>query len=142
MRKTKSKFLLLNLFMLLLTACHKDLPEPEAKSKVIPMVSVETSQDVPVVGREDNQSFSVQHHVKNQNVFVECMIPNFSFREHHKNKGKMVLYVDGEKKEEIKTAAFIIKGLTPGTHKIKLSVFKSDNDQTASMEKEFTVDIP
>ena len=142
MGKPKSIFLLLNLFILSLTACQKDLPEPEAKADIIPMVSIHTAHDVPAVGREDAQHFTVQHHVKDQNVFVECMIPNFSFREHHENKGKMVLYVDGEKKEEIKTAAFIIKGLTPGTHKIKLLVFKSENDQKASMVKQFSVDIP
>lgn len=85
--------------------------------------------------------FTVQHQVKGNDVFVECMIPSISFRDHSKNKGKLKLYVDGKERKEVTSAAFIIKGLPTGTHKIKIVVVKP-NGEPYGLEKEFNVTIP
>ncbi|UII57290.1 hypothetical protein LS684_07575 [Cytobacillus spongiae] len=128
-----------------LVACQKDIPEPENKIKIIPMSYVNTENDVPVSSIQNERKqerLSVHHHVKGTNLFVECMVKDISFRENsEKSKGKILLYVDGKKKDEIHTAAFIVKGLTPGTHKIKLEIVKPNN-KTLGLKKEFTVIVP
>ncbi|MGG3466547.1 hypothetical protein ABES02_03230 [Neobacillus pocheonensis] len=89
-------------------------------------------------------TFSVQHHINGNQVMVECVVTGISFREldHKKDKvGKLVLWVDGEKNQEVKTAAFIIKDLSPGSHKLKLEVVKLNNEPYGLAE-EFVVNIP
>lgn len=139
-----TKYILLICFIFL-GACHKDIPEPEVKSKlsVIPMSSVHTSDELPVVAQHrNNNQFMVQHHVKESNVFVECIVSGITFRDQTKGKkGKIILFIDGQKKEEIHTAAFIIKGLSRGDHVVKIEVV-DENNQSYSLSKEFEVTIP
>jgi hypothetical protein len=58
-----------------------------------------------------------------------------------KDKGKILLYVDGKKKEEIFSAAFIIKGLSSGKHRIRLELVK-ENQPISKLKREFYVSIP
>ncbi|MCM2533520.1 hypothetical protein NDK43_15410 [Neobacillus pocheonensis] len=53
----------------------------------------------------------------------------------------MVVYIDGLRTQEATSAAFIIKGLSPGNHKIKLEVVKLNNEPYGLM-KELLVNIP
>jgi hypothetical protein len=131
------------LFFLLLTGCQsqKDMPEPEVKFSVIPMSTVNTEHDMPAVTSQAKEPFMVQHHVRGSNVYIECMIPSISFREDSSNQGKIILYIDGVKKEEIQTAAFIVKGLGSGNHRVKLEVVKPNNEPY-QLQKEFMVSIP
>lgn len=70
------------------------------------------------------------------------MISGISFRSNHTgNKGKMILFIDGKKTKEISSAAFIVKGLNPGTHKVKLEIVKINN-QPYDLTKEFYATIP
>ncbi|MGG0717777.1 hypothetical protein ABE096_09310 [Robertmurraya massiliosenegalensis] len=130
------------LLLLTLVGCQKDMPEPEVRFTVIPMSTVNTAHDMPVTIDQNNEPFNVQHHIRGNSVFVECMIQDISFRDDSDQKqGKIILYIDGEKKEEITAAAFIIKGLERGTHQVKLEVVKPNNEPY-HLEKEFTVSIP
>jgi hypothetical protein len=86
----------------------------------------------------------VQYETKGNNVFVECILTGISFRESDKSKqkiGKMVVWIDGRKKQEVTSAAFIVKGLSPGNHKLKLEVVQLNNESYGIM-KEFLVNIP
>lgn len=129
------------LVFIILTGCQKDLPEPEVKFSVVPMSSVNTAHDMPVTYHQAKESFMVQHHVRGENIYVECIIPSISFREKSSNPGKIILYIDGVKKEEIHTAAFIIKGLGSGKHQVKLEVV-TPNNEPYQLQKEFTVSLP
>lgn len=129
------------LSVMVTSACQKDMPEPEVKVKVIPMSTIQAEEELPVMKETNNEDFRVQHHVKDERVFVECIIPSISFRENSNHPGKLLLYVNGNKKEEISTAAFVIKGLTKGNHHIRLVVVKPNNEPYG-LEKEFTVSIP
>lgn len=137
----KAKYIVSLIFSILfLQGCQKDVPEPEVKVQVIPMSTIHAENDLPVIMEQKKEAFDVSHHVRGNSVFVECMISDISFRENSKKQGKLILYIDGNKKEEIKSAAFIIKGLTKGSHHVKLEVV-NDKNEPYNLTKEFTVSI-
>ncbi len=132
----------------IMPGCRKDLPKPETKPKIIPTVQssfqyedhlavyVQNSQEIP--------SLFVQHRINGKNVFVECMVSGITFREtgnSHEKKGKMVVWIDGKRNQEVTSAAFIIKGLSPGKHRLMLEMVNLDN-QPFGLTKEFVVNIP
>lgn len=137
----QNKYIVSFIFSILfLQGCQKDVPEPEVKLQVIPMSTIHAEHDLPVIMEQKKDAFNVQHHVRGNSVFVECMISDISFRDNSKKQGKLVLYIDGNKKEEITTAAFVIKGLTKGIHHVKLEVVNNKNE-SYDLQKEFTVSI-
>jgi hypothetical protein len=86
----------------------------------------------------------VQYESKGNNVFVECIVTGVTFREKDQSNqkvGKMIVWIDGKKKEEVSTAAFIIKDLAKGNHKLKLEVVDLHN-KPYGLTKEFMVNIP
>ncbi|MGN7174796.1 hypothetical protein BK139_18020 [Paenibacillus sp. FSL R5-0490] len=136
-------FILLVIFVL--AACQKDIPEPETKAEANPAVNaVKAEQPVPVSGVESSarDPFFVRHQIKGKDVFIECIVQDVSFRKQSsKEKGKIILYVNGKKKDEIHSAAFIIKGLPSGKHRIGLELVKGDRAE-ASLKRDFLVVIP
>jgi hypothetical protein len=131
------KMVIVFLIGLLLNACHKDIPDPEVKREVsiVPMHTVRAENDVVVLGMKSEQSFSVQHHVKENNVYVECFIPDISFTNRNTS---LIVSVDGKQKKVVTTAAFIIKGLSKGSHQIQLQVVEK-NQRREDMKKNFEV---
>jgi hypothetical protein len=88
-------------------------------------------------------SLFVHHEIKGEAVLISCIVSGISFREIDQSKrkiGKLVIWVDGQKKSEAKAAAFIIKGLTPGGHRVKVEVVDLNNEPYG-LEKEFMVNI-
>lgn len=132
----------------IISGCQKDTQKPETKVKNVPngrLSSIQTDI-IPVFSQNTNDlpSLFVQYETKRNNVFVECILTGISFREADNSKqriGKMVVYIDGLKAQEATSAAFIIKGLSPGNHKIKLEVVKLNNEPYGLM-KELLVNIP
>jgi hypothetical protein len=89
-------------------------------------------------------SLFVHHEIKGEQVLIECIVTGISFREtdHSKGKiGKIVVWVDGKKKTEVNAAAFIVKGFSSGSHRVKLEVVNLNNE-SYGMAKEFVVNIP
>ncbi|MEK3855246.1 lipoprotein [Cytobacillus sp. FSL H8-0458] len=143
MKMKKYIFILLVIFVL--AACQKDIPEPETKAEASPPVNaVKAEQLLPVSGVESSAKdpFFVRHQIKGKEVFVECIARDVSFRKQSsKERGKILLYINGKKKDEIHSAAFIIKGLPSGKHLIGLELVKGDSAE-ASLKREFLVVIP
>jgi hypothetical protein len=133
------------LFLFVLAACQKDIPEPETKLEVEPVNAIELASDIPVSGVESSSTknpFYVRHQVRGREVLVECIVQGISFSgQSAKDKGKILLYVDGKKKEDISSAAFIIKGLSSGKHRIRLELVK-ENQPSSKLKREFYVSIP
>ncbi|WP_066052887.1 hypothetical protein [Robertmurraya korlensis] len=125
---------------LMLNACHKDIPDPEVKKEISiePMHTIRAENDVVVLGMKPDQSFTVQHHVKENNVYVECFIPDISFSNRNT---RLIVSVDGKQKKVVTTAAFIIKGLSTGSHQIDLQVVEN-NLKRDDMKRNFEVLIP
>lgn len=140
----RQKCIFLSLVIFVLAACQKDLPEPETKMEAIPVKEVEAASLMPLSGVESaaKDPFFVRHQVKGRDIFVECIVQDVSFRKQSsKEKGKILLYVNGKKKDEIHSAAFIVKGLPSGKHRIGLKLIKG-NSAEASSKREFIVVIP
>jgi hypothetical protein len=127
------------LMSIALIACQKNLPEPETKNRVVS--AAQLPYDVVSVKGE---SFRVKSFVKGNDVFIECIVSNFSFRDDDKKGsrlGKMIVYVDGQKYNQYSSAAFIVKDLKSGNHRISLQIVDS-NGHTTSLKKEMVVSIP
>ncbi|WHY87966.1 hypothetical protein QNH39_09060 [Neobacillus novalis] len=128
--------------------CQKDLPKPETKPKIVIMEPTYKNQFeiLPVYNQNSKEipSLIVNHKTRGSQVMVECIVTGISFRESDRTKdkvGKMVIWIDGKRTSEASSAAFIIKGLSPGSHKLKLEVVKL-NYEPYGLAKEFMVNIP
>lgn len=89
-------------------------------------------------------SLYVQHEIKGNNLFIECIVTGISFRESDQTKqkiGKLVVFIDGEKSTEVTSAALIVKGLSQGSHKVKIVVVDL-KDEPYGLANEFMVNIP
>jgi hypothetical protein len=147
--KKNVQFLILSMIILgIISGCQMDVPKSETMPKIGQMDHYGSFQEdiIPVFSQytSDYPSLFVQYETKGNNVFVECILTGISFRESDKSKqkiGKMVVWIDGRKKQEVTSAAFIVKGLSPGNHKLKLEVVQLNNKSYGIM-KEFLVNIP
>jgi len=138
------KYLLIVCLLFMFVSCKKDIPKPETNLDIFPIINTDLSTVVPVSTLifNENDPFYVRHQVKDNNVLIECIVPGITFRNKStSNRGKIIIYVDGKKKEEISSAAFIIKGLPSGTHRLKLEAIKI-KDSSFHLQREFYVTIP
>ncbi|WP_428908760.1 hypothetical protein [Niallia sp. Krafla_26] len=120
------------LFMILiLVSCQNDKPKPETN---LPF-SFHDVKNVHAASLDQKDPFFVKHHVAGRDVFIECIVHGVSFRE---KEAKILVYMDGRKAKEVKKAAFILKGLEPGKHHIKL-VLKKETSANAPAIVEFDV---
>ena len=124
--------LVFSCFVWVLTGCVEDKPRPEGNVNIVPLQVVNTSQSaVEVVSQKNSNDLVVNYHVRGQDIFVECYIPSFTFKEkggmNVDGEGHMRVFVDGDRVEEISTAAFIIKGLEKGKHQLVIEVVHNDS---------------
>lgn len=126
--------------------CGNDQPKPKASSdiNIIPMhtINLEEIESVETMIYESgDQEFYVKHHVRGKDVYVECYIPSFSFQKSNlSGEGYIHLYVDNKKVDKITTAAFIVRGLSTGSHNIKLDIINPNLNQN-HLSKQFQVNI-
>jgi hypothetical protein len=67
---------------MILTGCVGDKPRPKGMVEIVPLQMTNVSKDVvEVISQQQNHSLSVKHHVHEHDVYVECFIPNFFFKE-------------------------------------------------------------
>jgi hypothetical protein len=132
----------------LVTGCQRDLPKPETKPKVVPidLTTVKNKELVSVfyTSAQEIPSIFVQHQLKGNDVLIECIVTGISFRDNNQRgqkTGKIVVLVDGKRNSVVTAAAFIIKGLNQGRHRIKLEVVNLNNEPYGLM-KEFMVNVP
>ncbi|WP_142385601.1 hypothetical protein [Metabacillus schmidteae] len=141
-----SRFILFFLcFVLVLSGCVEDKPRPEGNASVVPLQILDTSQSaIEAVSLKQSEKLVVHHHVSGQNIYVECFIPSFTFKEKGGSKvdgeGHIIVYVDGERVDEISTAAFILKGLKQGKHQLAVEVVHNDSTRY-NLEKSWEVYI-
>ncbi|WP_121661301.1 hypothetical protein [Metabacillus litoralis] len=116
----------------IVTGCVEDKPRPEGNLEVVPLQVVNHSfEAVEVINQQRKMNISVKHHIRDQDVYVECYIPSFTFKERGGNKvdgeGHLQLSVDGKVVDHIQTAAFVIRGLEKGTHTFEIEVVHNDS---------------
>lgn len=107
----------------------------------VPVVGFSESLEEEVTAKAD--PVLVNHRIKNKDLFVECVIPNFSFDQDNDNKdyhGYIDVFLDGKKQKSVKQAAFIVRNLPEGKHIIRLDIMRKDGGRYLSL-KEFQVEI-
>jgi hypothetical protein len=131
---------------MLLVACKEDQQKPEAK-----FVSQNQVMEVSNKIRADrNQShtqinMAVHHQVKDQKVYVECIVtPNFHFTEKKKAKkhgeGQLYVYLNDQKIDAFTQGAFILKDLPKGKHTVMIKLMHNDQSEYGLSES-FDIEI-
>jgi hypothetical protein len=124
------RMMMLCLFLVgLLGACGNDKPTPQTNM-----------HNVAHAMASDSKWLHVKHLVKGNDIFVECVAANFPFQK-GKNGGHINVYLNGQKINEVYTAAFMLRGVPTGKHAIRLELVYNDGKITG-MSHEFTVTIP
>ncbi|WML43583.1 hypothetical protein [Neobacillus sp. PS3-40] len=147
--KNRSWFFFISILLLgVLSGFQSDLPKSDTIQKSLPIKNSSTSmQERSVITANqiptEKQSLFVHYQTKGNNLFVECIVTGISFRELDQSQqkvGKIIVWLDGKKKQEADAAAFIIKGLTNGNHQLKLEVVNLKNEPYG-LSKEFDITI-
>lgn len=149
MKKYGQLLLISSFFVGILFGCQRDLPRPKTESKLFSFHHshlIHPNNNVSAANADQavRPSISVQFETKGHNLFVECIVSGITFRESNElnqRVGKMKVWVDGKKKQDITAAAFVIKSLPTGRHLLKLEVVGLHNEPYG-LSKEFTVNIP
>jgi len=130
----------------ILCSCTNDKPVPETKETILDIVPMEVTYDLHASHTVSSYEgiAEIRKNVIGKDVYVECIIPNFTFRNpdnrSNSKDGYLELYVDNVKVDEISTAAFIIKGLEVGEHTIRVEV-KEKRDAKSIISEEFHINI-
>lgn len=128
--------------LLAASGCGKKIPEPEnvtatSTQNVTDLKAATTVQNVQTV----DEDFRVKTFVKGNSVFVECYLNGYSFSgDDSKRLATVSVLIDNQKKIDMHTAAFILKDIPRGLHKIKLEVL-NDSGQKTGLKKEIEVHI-
>ena len=145
------KLIVISIFFISLTGCEDKQPEPEANNQIVAMevfdftniIAIETISQKANTKKEP-RTMTVQHHVKGNDVYVECIVSDFYFEKSKTSnaagEGHIDLYLNDKKVDEISTAAFIVKGLPAGKHKIKIELVHYDSS-SYNLSEEFIVTI-
>ncbi|MBO0997000.1 hypothetical protein IOC57_04380 [Bacillus sp. SD075] len=123
------------------SGCGKKIPEPENSG--VAMQGVSTLKAATTVSsiQNSNEDFRVKTFVKGNSVYVECYLKNYGFSE--SNSGQLAtvsVSIDNQKTVDMKTAAFILKDVPNGMHKIKLEILNGSGEKTG-LQKEIEVHI-
>ncbi|OQP03589.1 hypothetical protein [Saccharococcus caldoxylosilyticus] len=116
-------------FVVLLGACGNDKPTPQTNMRNVVHAMTGVSK-----------SFQVKHRVKGKDVLIECVAANFPFQK-GKNGGHINVYLNGQKINEVYTAAFMLRGLPAGKHVVRLELVYNDGKITGMLH-EFSITIP
>lgn len=100
-----------------------------------------------VTSQVSDQTLKVNYELREQDIYVECIIKDFSFNKENagsmkrKGEGHIQLFINNAKVDSIFTPSFIIKDLPQGTYKIKIELVH--NDYTPyGINEEFEVTVP
>ncbi|MGG0790110.1 MULTISPECIES: hypothetical protein [Bacillaceae] len=123
------------------SGCGKKIPEPENSGVAMQDVSTHKAATTVSSIRNSDEDFRVKTFVKGNSVYVECYLKNYGFSESNPEQLATVsVFIDNQKKVDMKTAAFILKEVPNGMHKIKLEVLNSSGEKTG-LQKEIEVHI-
>lgn len=85
-----------------------------------------------VVTTNEEERFNVSYEVKDTDIYVECVIRDFTFSKENigskkvDGEGHIQLYINGQKVDSLFQPSFIIKNLPSGTYDIKLELVHND----------------
>jgi hypothetical protein len=135
------RFIMVLTVLVAATGCGKKIPEPENLAAAIQSVNdLKAATTVSTVQRND-EDFQVKTFVKGNSVFVECYLKDYSFSKGNpKQLATVSVSIDDQKQDELRTAAFILKDVPNGMHKIRLEILNRSGQKTGLI-KEIEVHI-
>jgi hypothetical protein len=147
LKKKNWMFMIPLLLFGIFSSFQPELPDPNIKHKIFPIENlsfmhkkvVSASMQAPT----ETPSLLVHYHTKGDNLLVECIVTGISFREQDQSQqkiGKMIVWLDGKKKQDVSAAAFIMKGLSNGNHQLKVELVNLQN-KPYGLSKEFNINI-
>jgi hypothetical protein len=97
------------------------------QNELDPIEAIEASGVYPLMEKE----WAINYRVKKQHIYVENIIPRFSFHENasegvNRLNGYMAVFVDGKWTMNANKSIFILKNMSVGKHKITLQLKKKD----------------
>ncbi|MFE4811055.1 hypothetical protein ACFQ9Y_07825 [Peribacillus simplex] len=123
------------------SGCGKKIPEPENSGVAMQDVSTHKAATTVSSIRNSDEDFRVKTFVKGNSVYVECYLKNYGFSDSNPEQLATVsVFIDNQKKVDMKRAAFILKEVPNGMHKIKLEVLNGSGEKTG-LKKEIEVHI-
>lgn len=107
-------------------------------------IPIDVNSQFDYTAQADLSAIKINHKVKERDVFVECIVPGFSFKADNGNRkegeGHIHVYLNGNKFKDVTRAAFILKDLPKGKHEISLKFVHNDNTPYR-YSKSFSVNI-
>ncbi|MEH7382400.1 hypothetical protein V7138_18205 [Bacillus sp. JJ1533] len=118
------------MYKFILSLCFLSFLTPQIDEKPVVAKSGHHAYYSEISEVERERTIQVEHHIRGNDVYLECIIPNFTFKQSGGQKkdgeGHLNVLIDGERTEKVSTAAFIIKGLATGEHTLKIQVVHND----------------
>lgn len=121
------------------TGCITRISEPEnvTAATIQNVLDLKAATTVQTV----DEDFQVKTFVKGNSVYVESYLKGYSFSEANaKQLATVSVLVDNQWKSNKHTAAFIIKDIPRGVHKIKFEIL-NESGQKTGLNKEIEVHI-
>ncbi|WP_018662909.1 hypothetical protein [Heyndrickxia acidiproducens] len=115
---------------LLLSGCNGHLPDKK-------LTRADAAEKTNI------KQINIRHFVKDNDLFVECIIPSvtFSDKKQHSPQAAINVYVDGAMAGEYRTAAFVVKDIKKGVHTVRLEVVKRGSGKDLGLHKQFFITV-
>ncbi|SDG94023.1 hypothetical protein SAMN05192534_10181 [Alteribacillus persepolensis] len=97
------------------------------------VMDIDDNRAAPVMKMKGIQTddWTLQYKLKGKNLYIECVIPDFSLAKKEKGgDGYVLVEMNGQAAAEMHQAAFIMKGLPPGKHSITIRPVPYDGTPT------------
>ncbi|SDH90011.1 hypothetical protein [Alteribacillus bidgolensis] len=80
----------------------------------------------------ESEDWTLQYKLKNKDLYLECVIPDFSLAKKEKGgDGYLLVQMNGQEAAKMNQAAFIMKSLPPGEHTIDIRPVSYDGKSKA-----------
>ncbi|KZE63339.1 hypothetical protein AWM68_15065 [Fictibacillus phosphorivorans] len=143
MSKKKKVFYVIGLSALLMVSALPliNIQTGTNEAEIIKPEAVMASSLYPLMDKD----WAVNYHVKKKRIYIENIIPRFSFQGSHtktpgNQDGYIAVFINNKWRMNANQSMFILNRMTPGKHKITLQLKKKDGSDYG-LKKDIVVHI-